>query len=256
MNGPLNYSEMIPLTPSGQCEIIDYLDEGGQGYIYITNKNRILKWYKEDINPHIKANILEMLQNKSPYPNITWPIAISKDYKNSFGYVMPRIPRDYISFNYYLYDDVYYLNLEETLQIAYAIVDTFDAIHKKGYIYQDINPNGIMISKKNQSVIVCDVDNCNQKGQSYVMGTKMYMAPEIMLGHTPSLYSDYYSLAVILFQLFYVNHPLEGAKTLSQPLNEALELEYFGKHPVFVCDPINHSNGFYKDYTDEFKQRC
>ena len=39
-------------------------------------------------------------------------------------------------------------------------------------------------------------------GRNHVLtGTLMYMAPEILAGHSPSITSDVYSLGIILYQL-------------------------------------------------------
>ena len=43
------------------------------------------------------------------------------------------------------------------------------------------------------------------------------MAPEIVAGGVPDKYSDRFSLSVILFMLFYANHPFEGAKVVACP---------------------------------------
>lgn len=253
----LNYLEKIPLQSGGECEVIDYVSEGGQGYIYATTNRRMLKWYKEEFKSGpLKKNIEQLARVKTPYPNLTWPLMMTQDYKGSFGYLMNRIPSGYVPLSYFIFDDEYNLNVEEILQVGYAIAASFNAIHQQGYVYQDINPGGIFVNKQLKSVIICDLDNCNKDGKEFVVGTPMYMAPELVTKMANvSLATDYYSLAVILFRLFYINHPLEGKKTWSKPMNVQDEIEYFGKNPVFVLDPVDHSNGFYQDCTLALEKR-
>ena len=55
-----------------------------------------------------------------------------------------------------------------------------------------------------------DIDNLYiaGRGNSAVLGTPRYIAPEIIRGdHTPDVLSDNYSLAVLLFELLRVGHP-------------------------------------------------
>jgi hypothetical protein len=48
---------------------------------------------------------------------------------------------------------------------------------------------------------------------------------------------------VILFMLFYGNHPLEGKKVVSCPcMTEANERKYFGSEPLFLYDRLNKEN--------------
>lgn len=257
MSGPLIYQEKIPLRNGEHCQIGNYIGEGGLGYIYAIDKKRVIKWYKKEHDIQLmKNNIEKLTQETAPYPNLTWPLMMTWDYKGSFGYVMAKIPNGYVPLSNYIYEDDYYLNVEEMLQIGYAIASSFHAIHQNQYVYQDINPNGIFIHKRLQRVIICDLDNCNKEHKTFVTGTPMYMAPEIVMGMSePNIYSDYYSLSVILFQLFYINHPLEGRKTWSKPMDKDDEMEYFGRHPLFVCDPVDKTNGFYQDYTEAVQKR-
>ena len=51
-----------------------------------------------------------------------------------------------------------------------------------------------------------------------------------------------FSLAIILFRLFYIDHPLEGKYTVQFPLTDAIGAQLFGERPVFVYDPKNDSN--------------
>ena len=68
------------------------------------------------------------------------------------------------------------------------------------------------------------------------------MAPEIVLGSSPSVKSDSFSLAVVLFMLFVMSHPFEGKKTCVPCMTEELEKKFFGKEPVFIYDPDDKSN--------------
>ena len=55
--------------------------------------------------------------------------------------------------------------------------------------------------------------------------------------------SDRFSLAVVLFRLLFLDHPLEGKRVVEHPcLTEELELKFYGKEPVFIYDKTDDSN--------------
>jgi serine/threonine protein kinase len=69
------------------------------------------------------------------------------------------------------------------------------------------------------------------------------MAPEVVLGKLPDKYSDYFSLAVMLFRLFFKDHPLEGKRVLSVPcMTENGEKKYYGNEALFIYDKENQGN--------------
>ena len=70
------------------------------------------------------------------------------------------------------------------------------------------------------------------------------MAPEVVRGIAkPDVLTDRYSLAVVLFKLFFRGDPLEGSKVLQcVVMTEENDLIHYGKDPVFIYDPNNASN--------------
>lgn len=93
--------------------------------------------------------------------------------------------------------------------------------------------------------MICDNDNVAPKDMpGLVKGFPGFMAPEIVRGEAkPSRYTDQYSLAVLLFHLFMIAHPLLGKleadiKCWDLPAQNKL----YGTKPVFIYDPSNDSN--------------
>ena len=76
-----------------------------------------------------------------------------------------------------------------------------------------------------------------------IAGKCRYMAPEVVMGKKrPDNHTDRFSLAVVLYMLLFLNHPLEGKRTMCPCLTEELERKFYGSDPVFVWDPTNDSN--------------
>lgn len=58
-----------------------------------------------------------------------------------------------------------------------------------------------------------------------MLGKARYIAPEIVLGkNMPNSYSDRFSMTVILFMLFCIDHPFEGMNVVRYPcMTEEIE---------------------------------
>lgn len=117
-------------------------------------------------------------------------------------------------------------------------------LHRFGYSYQDLNDGNFFIDPQTGDVLICDNDNVMPQGEkSGIMGKARYMAPEIVAGGIPDKYSDRFSLSVILFMLFYANHPFEGARVVACPcMTESYERRFYGSEALFIYDPTNKEN--------------
>ena len=75
-----------------------------------------------------------------------------------------------------------------------------------------------------------------------MLGTPYFMAPEIVRGEALPSAERTDSLAVLLFYLLMVHHPLEGARAERMWDLDAM-LDLFGRAPLFIFDPSDSSNG-------------
>lgn len=162
----------------------------------------------------------------------------------TYGYIMKLRPEGYYEFGNYLLALKNFKSLDAMLAAAMKICEGFRMLHLKGYSYQDLNDGNFFIRPSDGDVLICDNDNVMPQGQkSGIMGKARYMAPEIVAGGVPDKYSDRFSLSVILFMLFFANHPFEGAKVVSCPcMTEAFEKRFYGSEAVFIYDKDDPSN--------------
>ncbi|MEJ0035658.1 MAG: hypothetical protein WDO68_06225 [Gammaproteobacteria bacterium] len=93
---------------------------------------------------------------------------------------------------------------------------------------------------------MCDNDNVDIDGAPSVMGGVWeYQAPEIVLRQTgPTRATDLHSLAVMLFRILHIGHPLVGQRALqfSNLSDFSTIRSLFGTDPLFVFDPHDASN--------------
>jgi DNA-binding helix-hairpin-helix protein with protein kinase domain len=233
-----------------RCEIKELIGSGGQGQVYhtaINGEDCALKWYFPHSATDAQRNAIERLIHKGP-PNdrFLWPLDIALCQDNpSFGYVMPlRDPR-YRGMSE-LMSRVVDPTFKTLTTMALELADSFLRLHSLGFCYSDISFGNIFFDPVTGEISICDNDNVavDGEGQSDVLGTPRFMAPEIVREEAkPNIGTDLYSLAVILFYMFMVHHPLEGKREreigcLDLPAMKKL----YGTDALFIFDPKHGAN--------------
>ena len=139
---------------------------------------------------------------------------------------------------------VRFRSFDAVCNAAINIISGFRELHNAGYSYQDINNGNFFIKPETGEVLICDNDNVSPFGTNLgILGKQRYMAPEIVTGkNEPDKQSDRFSLAVILFRLLFINHPLEGVRSTPPCMTKELERKYYGEEPLFIYDPSNQNN--------------
>ncbi len=247
----LKRNERIQIKNGSKAEVIQKIGEGGQGAVYKVHYARedyAMKMYfpraikkKNEFYSNLENNIV----NGSPNESFLWPLYITEMRNGTFGYLMRLRPAGYEDFSKILTAKVQMNSDMAIINAALHLVNAFKDLHSKGYSYQDLNDGNFFINPENGDVLICDNDNVAPYGQNVgVDGKSRYIAPEVVTGKSrPNVHTDRFSLAVVLFMLFFRGHPFEGAKTASHCcLTEQLEKEYYGVHPLFCYDPKDESN--------------
>ncbi|MDR0846006.1 MAG: serine/threonine-protein kinase [Lactobacillales bacterium] len=233
-------------------EVIEQLGSGGQGIVYKVKINcteKALKWYnaKQSEDKGLHERIEKMCLEDAPSDKFVWPLEfVDRDSDGQFGYIMDIFPSDFESFSKYLNGRVSPKSYEALTKMAINLAEAFDALHSKGYSYQDLNDGNIVLNMTTGDILLCDNDNvvANQE-QSGILGKARYLAPEMVTGTKkyPDKQTDRYSLSVLLFMLFTKSHPLEGERVLKAPcLTEAASKKLYGSDALFIFDPKDDSN--------------
>ena len=242
--------QRIKTVSGGELEVIQKLGEGGQGVVYKVNYNGkplALKWYfgnKLNNADKFYRNIQNNIKQGAPTSAFLWPLEITEYFEGSFGYLMELRPPEYKDFSLFLLAKVHFANIEALINTALCITNGFRELHNRGYSYQDLNDGNFFVNPKTGDVLICDNDNVAPYGENLgIAGKCRYMAPEVVMGQKrPDSHTDRFSLAVVLYMLLFLNHPLEGKRTMCPCLTEELERKFYGSDPVFVWDPANDAN--------------
>lgn len=235
----------------GNAFVDSYIGEGGQGAVYIVDYNgekKALKWYKKtgmSSNPqkfyeNIKGNVMR----GAPSAEFLWPKDITEWRDGVFGYIMDLRPEGYVELGDIMLGKCRMKSFKTICDAALRISKAYWILHNLGYAYQDLNEGNFFINPETGEVLIADNDNvAPEKTETGILGKPRYMAPEITLRkNMPNVLSDRYSLAVILYILLVLNHPLEGALACSAMGDDEEMEKLYGSEPLFVMDPDDDRN--------------
>ena len=227
----------IKMKYGGEATVLDEFGAGGQGTVYkvsYNGKEYALKWYHKGVfkgkEKEFYKNLENNIQKGSPTDAFLWPLAITDVCDGMFGYIMNIRPEGYYELTEFFVGtkkqkQIRFKSFEAIANAAINIIQGFRELHNSGYSYQDINNGNFFINPENGSVLICDNDNVSPYGVNLgILGKQRYMAPEVVQGKSdPNKQSDRFSLAVILFRLLFINHPLEGKYSTPPCMTKELE---------------------------------
>lgn len=244
----LKTGEKVTLTNGSETTIIKELGRGGQGIVYLVElggHKMALKWYLNKPTNWFYKNLEDNIAKGAPSEAFLWPEYLTTKKQGYFGYIMKLRPQGYHEFGQYLLARAQFKSLDAIVNAAMKICESFKSLHLSGLSYQDLNDGNFFIHPDTGDVLICDNDNVAPEGEnSGILGKARYMAPEVVTGtKMPSKQTDRFSLSVVLFLLFYGNHPLEGARVLACPcMTEKYEKKFYGSEAVFIYDTTDKSN--------------
>jgi eukaryotic-like serine/threonine-protein kinase len=257
---------MSPLLQPGQvvysqysklpCTIQTFLGGGGQGEVYavdLQGQTLALKWYFPQYLPYdsgLRERIATAISSGAPSDHFLWPLEIvTQPGADTFGYLMPLRGAEY-----YGMTDLLSARLQPSFQaLATAglqLAHSFLQLHTQGLCYRDISHNNVFFNPETGDILICDNDNVSVVGEeAAVLGTGRFMAPEIVRGEAlPNRETDLHALAVLLFWMFIMHHPLEGRRESMMMVRD--EQRLYGTAPLFIFDPADTSNHPEPGYQD------
>ncbi len=249
MNQILEIGQEVISKNTGKVIAVEqFLGGGGQGEVYrvsLQGRPLALKWYfPEAITPAYRKNLERLIDKGPPNRNFLWPMEIVFDENlKSFGYLMPLRDERYKGIV-----DLMKRRIDPSFRAlalaGFNLAHSFLQLHSKGMCYSDISFGNVFMHPESGDILICDNDNCIFDGEKAgIKGTPRFMAPEVVLGGNPNTQSDLFSLAVLLFYMFFLHHPLEGRreaeiKCFDLPAMKKL----YGAEPLFIFDPANDAN--------------
>jgi eukaryotic-like serine/threonine-protein kinase len=264
MNGAaLQASDAVLLTGSRLgCRVLRELGQGGQGSVYEVSvdggESYALKWYgRRAATAEQRRAIERLVAQGPPSDSFLWPIDVAEaPGHDGFGYLMPLRPQRYHDLNALMRNKLT-VTFRTLATVGRELAINFHEIHSRGLCYRDISLGNVFFDPGTGAVLICDNDNVGVDGvaPASILGTPRFMAPEIVRGEAlPSTSTDLYSLAVLLFHVFMVHHPLLGRRELDFPCWDAeAEATMYGFDPRFVFHPHEDANRLLPDHAHAAK---
>lgn len=110
--------------------------------------------------------------------------------------------------------------LKEVIGITQDVLSAMSYAHSRGMIHRDIKPANIMLDVQGQAIlmdfgIVKIVGGESHTATGAVVGTALYMSPELIRGEVPDERADLYSLGVTLFEMVSGHPPYEADSAMT-----------------------------------------
>ncbi|MFL0252161.1 protein kinase domain-containing protein [Clostridium neuense] len=207
-------------------EVIKILGQGGMGTVYLCRNNRLGNlWAVKEVNSELKnkvdfltePNILKKLN----HTGIVRIVDIFYEDDNLYiveDYIEGRNLKEYIDINGPL-------SSELVVDISLQLCGILDYLHsfKPPIVYRDLKPSNVMLTSDNKVVLIdfgiARVYKENQKGDTVILGSRGYMAPEQFMNNQSNVKTDIYSLGATMFFM------LTG-KSISVPIDPMSQKSY------------------------------
>lgn len=234
------------------------LRSGADGQVFLTSDRlSVIKLYKKPRNSH-KRRLTAMLPwgkalavNQRLSENIVWFSDLVVE--PTLGIVMPYVPEHVHNLGWYTSPTKFRTLARKTsvqsgnwldrVLVASRISEVVAYLHENEITLCDLSPRNILIDLMTHMVRFVDCDSFIVPGEqtSITLGTLGYSAPEVLTNGQPSILGDLHSLAVIIYEILFLRHPLQGPLVNSVDPDED-NLLTFGDKALFIEHPINSAN--------------
>lgn len=210
---------------------------------------------------------------KDRFPTVALPEAIITCQGKCVGYVMPKLP-DAVSLRDFQFEaKKQQTDLKESLKIACELARFIEKLHNEGIIFGDFHSDQFMT--KDRKIYVCDTDTWGfaNKCEYYEadrVGRAEYIDPKVRDFSKPDIFitgytkqSDYFSLAVVVFEMLVGFNPYDGSyplvKGYNRPLRALNHISILGNHDLKSLDSfqMKHvawmSEGLQSDFLQIFE---
>ena len=222
-------SSWIGKKLSDRYEIIELLGQGGMSSVYRAEDPNLRRTVAvKMIHPHLssdsnfvsrfeeEASSVAQLRNS----NIIQVYDFSND-GDTYYMVLEFVPGETLATQLErLEKSDRRMPIRDVIKYTANICDALEYAHTRGLIHRDIKPANIMLNVEGEAIlmdfgIAKIVGGKQHTATGAVVGTALYMAPEVIKGEPADPRADIYSLGVTLFESLTGKPPFEADSALS-----------------------------------------
>lgn len=140
------------------------------------------------------------------------------------------------------------ISVKRACNILAQVADALDTVHRRGIVHGDIKADNVMLveeavgTRRRRIARLLDFGLANRvtartSVRETTAGTPTYMAPELALGHPPTIATDLYALGVLGYRLLAGRLPFDGPTDAVMQAHIEAELPPLGEARGEVVDP-------------------
>jgi len=228
---------------------------GNQSTIYFDDKNnkaiKIFSLEEQNFDSRKKeAKLKALMKLRNRFPTAALPEEIIKCQGKCVGYMMPKLEEATSLRDFKFLAKKQQADLKEKLEIACKLARFIKDLHSEGIVFGDFHSDQFMT--KDGNIYVCDTDTWGfaNKGEYYEAdkaGRPEYIDPKVrdfnqegvvIKGYTKE--SDYFSLAMVIFEMLVGYNPYDGTFSLVDDYNRSLRalnhISILGNHDLKSLD--------------------
>jgi serine/threonine protein kinase len=140
------------------------------------------------------------------------------------------------------------------IRICILISRAVKRLHAAGLAHSDLSYKNVLVDPVGGNACIIDIDGLVVPGKfpPEVIGTPDFIAPEVIKTQDldrkdpnrklPSIHTDRYALAVLVYMYLLLRHPLKGSKVHAPDDTDEDERLSMGERALFVEHQTDHSN--------------
>lgn len=241
------------VSESGNHYVVQkLLGRGGRRDVYEvliseTGERKALRWFRDgygNFDHQVHANLAFLSRIGCPDKSLLWVEDVLSTGDTGFGYITRLIPNGFIPF----YMLVRERELSQVSKCNFAL-DYLRALHnadKQGLLlFTADGEANCYVHAKTGHLLIDECERTTIRGSTLypMMYVHKYAAPEVILGQNElDIYTNRFSMAVVLFFVFFCAHPLEGIQATAPCMTPAIIRKVYGEKPVFIFDQDDTSN--------------
>jgi hypothetical protein len=210
---------------------------GGQASVYVRN-GTAYKIYTDPAMaiPYAKFQALSVLTD----PSIVKPqnMLLKEATDVPVGYTMRAVPDSYSLCQLFTkaFRDRNNVTQDQIVQLAEKLQEHVRHVHKAGVLIVDLNELNLLVPKTLDDVVLIDVDSYQTPGFPATVIMPSVRDYSVKAADFSPL-SDWFSYAVLAFQLFVGAHPYKGVHQPTMAIDKDKRLEHRMRQNISAFDP-------------------
>lgn len=152
------------------------------------------------------------------------------------------------------------------LRMAIRTARALRRLHAAGLVHGDLSYRNVLLDPPRGDICLIDLDGLVVPGKypPEVIGTPDFIAPEVVASRhldrndprrkLPDWRADQHALAVLIYQMLLLRHPLRGDQIHDLDDDQRQETLSMGEHALFIEDPNNPANRINEDLLEEYEK--